>query len=441
MSLRLIGKNDYKQVITSLRDAGEIATLDDYISSLPAVNESVQDQWKQTLDRMLDQEMYNRVTDEQWFEYFLHGKSIPQDALDEHELARPVAEELIRILLEEKPIVSTAGYLASCLPMDKRNRPESYHKLNIPNLLNSRSFATWLRCELFLNPHNTKALNAFDAYVHSFVSCGTLIDAMIAIAIQRIRDETYLTLAYYRRLPSAVFEPWCNETPNGLLLVSDAFVGERVIFIDGLMMSLGQQLQHVNYYFGGSPLSTWESIMEPFYGVYFWSTIHHDAALITHSHQCISTRLRGIKSVTIPPYDKDQFWGISGALMMPNLIESGITALEHGANQRLCRLATRIMNDVKAPLPADTELLCRQFPYAKNYVHPTGDTFLLLYERLSDTRFRLLIDPASPPIDFDDTSRMRSRCNQLGKPAARERIITKNLTLELDLAGRPESKP
>jgi hypothetical protein len=439
LSLRSIGEREYQQFIRTVRASGEIATIDEYIASLPPVNKTVQDEWRAAIALMPYSEEIQKFRSHDWHNVFI-GKAQPAVALlKDHEAARLFAEPLIDLLLTHKAIVSAHGFLAHDFPPDKIRDLHAFSKLYIPNLLQHRSFAQWLQAELFQHPENTRALLALDSFTRA--GSATLIESMISIAMQSIRDETYAALAFHHQLSQTTIEPWLTESPNGLAFVGDGFWGERVLFINYFYTALrASSLSDHSVFLSSSSSSTLgnvESLFASVNGLYLWTTNPHDFALISQSYDAITKRLRG-QSVIIPrAYDvQKKFWGL-GRIMMGNLIESAITALEHESNHRRIRLAVRLMNDLTLPLPADTNALIQQFPYAADYLRPPRDALHQVYERVSDTRFRLVIDPASPPVDFDDATRMGNRSQMLGKPARKEPYVWNTHFTEIDLAARP----
>ena len=124
-------------------------------------------------------------------------------------------------------------------------------------------------------------------------------------------------------------------------------------------------------------------------------------------------------------------------MTIPNLLESCISALEADAAQRRARLAVRVLGLARAGgLPADQAALLTALG-DQAALAPTGDHLWLRYERLSDTRFRVIVDPASPAPDFDMPGRMAGRTVKSGTPAAPEPLVwNRNAQIELPVPVR-----
>lgn len=109
-------------------------------------------------------------------------------------------------------------------------------------------------------------------------------------------------------------------------------------------------------------------------------------------------------------------------LSLHNPLESLITALEADANQRMARAAVHLIRTARTTgLPADQAAAGLSHLFT-----PAGDHLWIRYERLSDTRFRLVVDPASPIPNFDDPARMIGRTKNAGTPANTAPLIYEN---------------
>jgi hypothetical protein len=441
LSLRSIGEREYRQFISSLHAKGEIATIDEYIASLPPVDKKVQDEWRAAIALMPEQNELLKFDGKKWHDVFMGKAQILPAVLHEHESARPFAETLIELLLIHKPVVSVRGFAADHFSGGKIRDIQAYSKAFtfVPSLLHIRSFTHWLQCELYFHPDNNRALQALEAITQA--PCALLIESMIAIASQSIRDETHAVLAYHKQLSLSVIVLWTSEPSSTLRLVGDGFVGEYALSNNGYVQALtaGGFDDYAVVLNNGYADVWWENLLTPINGLFYWSTLHHDVAISSGYSHAVTQRLRG-HSTVIPPTDEliRKSWGY-GVNAIPNLNESIISALDYEAKHRRTRLAVRLMNDLTVPLPADTNALIQQFPYAADYLRPPRDALHQVYERISDHRFRIVVDPSSPPIDFDDATRMKKRGDMLGKPAAKEPYVWGQYHVEIDLSQRPAS--
>ena len=108
-----------------------------------------------------------------------------------------------------------------------------------------------------------------------------------------------------------------------------------------------------------------------------------------------------------------------------------LTGIEADSDRRLTRLAVRILDLHRAgkalPATQDQAQVMLGDPLA---FLPGGDHLSMIYERLSEDRFRLTIDPLSQISNFDDAARMPRRCKAAGCTAGTDPLIGGDTMIE-----------
>ena len=297
----------------------------------------------------------------------------------------------------------------------------------LPNLLSVRGYANWWSIRACLDEDPAPHLRNLDRLAAAMRHPGTLIDAMIAIAVGKIRDQTYLWLATRGRLPSAEQEAWMREEPEQRAWCAAGFAGERCLFQEPLSrMSWGSM---------GLPGSGMFS--NTLMGLRIWLTQGHEAA---YNCAIIATAEAGVLGRPGPTPRPMPFGypGAFGAAMMPHLLQAGVAGVEAANAHRLQRCAVlvavayRQQHALPAALPAS--------PLAAALA---ADLPPLRYEVLSPSRFRIGVDPTGPPPSIP-AGRFVS---DIGKPASTKAYIMRESSLwslEIDLDAiliPPPEKP
>lgn len=245
----------------------------------------------------------------------------------------------------------------------------------------------------------------------------TLIDAMIAIAVAKIRDRTYGDLTLRGRLPDDFKQRWLAESSRSLALAGDGFEGESVL--TGMGAAAMVDVASIAEVYPG--WSHWRNLPM---GLSMWLNGSADCALMVDLETHIAQRLRGERPDLWPAWHViEPRLGALGRIAIPNLFESCITALQADALHRMARIAVRVIDASRMNgLPIDQSAL-QAFLGGPDELSPTGDHLHLRYEIPAQGRFRLVIDPASPLPNFDDPSRMKSRTTWAGAPPAKEPLV------------------
>lgn len=306
-----------------------------------------------------------------------------------------------------------------------------------PTLLVMRGLAEHLRREAFLAEDPSQACADLDALHKALSRPVSLIDSMIVIACDHIRDRAMVELAQRQRLPRVWRDRWLAEESQCLAQVAAGYTGERCMFVDACVNGLrqgGEDLAGKFLY----PEQEAPSVLQRLNGkMATWLTGYADCAIMATTISQIEDRLSGRSRAPIPEFSaiRKDLHSI-GLIAMPNLLASSPFALEADAHQRLTRLAVRvILLAEQGPLPADGAELLRRLENTKA-LDPGGDHLRLYYQRLAEDRFRLGVDPASPIPDFDAPGHMPARCRLSGKPASKKPLVMDRCEMELALPAK-----
>jgi hypothetical protein len=445
VSFHTIGRNEYQRVIKDLQAQGKIATVDEFIASAPPVDVEAQEAWDRwsKLGIEYPRENYPIPPENKsaWDNYLTGTVPLPESILVAIEDDRQTMAPAVDLLRNKQLRLSVFGWIAQDCPPGKRLLSNT-EKVRFSNLTPTRSLANWLQHEACTAADPREALMMIDRLHQSLNQPGTLIDAMIAVAISTIRDDSYVKLHLLGRLPPIFRDQWLAEKNGALLWVASGFDGERAFFQDSLVnwaesVSLTQSFALKSH--NGNPLGYYfsfkrNSLLE---GPYFWSTFSHDAALFTITLSQVSARLRHERTGPFPDYHQiiNKSWG-QGISLLPNYFDAPIAALENDANHRIARIAVRILEQVPTSgLPNDEADLLNAMGDPK-LLSPSGDHLHLRYERLAPDRFRLVISPTSPTPDFDNPTRLKRRAKNFGAPPAKDSYVKDHHSLEIQLPKR-----
>jgi hypothetical protein len=405
--LRCQGRAAYQAVLAAERAAGHPGTIDAFIDALPPVDSAAQEAW------FAWQEHANKIwTDPKYdsdaWDLWLVGQG-PRPALPVIETQRPDMLPACELLRRGNVLLSARGWLAADCPPGKRTLVYT-SACRLPNLLACRTLADWLRHDAVLAADPSQSLADLDALVVAMRQPGSLIDAMIAIALEDIRAHTYLELALRGTLPEAARAAWLAEPVRFLPIVADGFASERVVFVDACAQWIDQLGP-----FGASDLARGTILATKFYTApRLWATGHRDCAFMARIEAQFAARLRGERSDPLPAWATlAPEAGYLANLTIPNLWECPLSALTSDALQYEARLAVRLL--LLPNIPAD-QIAAATALGDPNIFAPPGDHLALRYERLADDHFSLALDPAATVPTCLDAAEVSARVAALSKP-------------------------
>ncbi len=136
---------------------------------------------------------------------------------------RPRLEEW-RGLAAQAPWLSAGGWADPTIPFTVTTMSK------VVNLLGMRGAVTALGIESWLADDPRPWLNDQRALVNAISKPGCLIDGMIFVAMDRIRDDTWLNGIAHRRWPRELADPWMHEIANHRSIVASSIEGEHALF-------------------------------------------------------------------------------------------------------------------------------------------------------------------------------------------------------------------
>lgn len=319
------------------------------------------------------------------------GGEPPETVREAHEAFRPEIETLEALLSEGDLCFTSLGWM----PEDPASASFS-DRLGgwIPNLLRMRAAYTWYAIETALADDPTHALEMLDRLHEGTTHSGCLIDSVIAVACDALRDDAMVVLALSGRCPDASLEAWLDESPRSARLVADGLRGERLRFGSplGLDLVAGGTLQ-------GHCGDGWE--IDDLSDLWTWhvrSWAHGPAECAVHLEGMVALEryVRG----EIDRRERDrkieacEGLGQPYDLMMPNSNGTLLTASASSARHGLVRAAVLVALESirRAAVPASTEEAVAWVRTARPHLVPKEDDAPLRYERVAEDRFRMGVD-------------------------------------------------
>ena len=270
----------------------------------------------------------------------------------------------------------------------------------LPNLLAIRAAANWWSIRACLDPDPEPHLRDLDRLADAMRHPGTLIDAMIGIALNAIRDQTHLWLATRGRLAPERLHAWAGEPSRSRPGCAAGYAGERCLFHEPLSRTRWSYAA-LSGYSGGflADAAGFAAI---------WPTQGHEAAYCSSFLAATEAELldRPRPTLRTMPFG---YQGVISRVVLPNLVESGITATESAYRHRLVRCAG-LLAEVHRRDGALPPTLPPEAPAAA--LDPNQPA--VAYERLTSSRFRIGFDPAGPPPPAIPAGRVTTA---IGRPA------------------------
>ena len=391
------GKRRYQAQVAMEQAQGRVATVADYVSQSPPVDVSLQNAWAAWSSLCANgwvDPAYDRAA---WDHWLVAGGEPPLAFVTTIRQRRAGFQPALVILRQGGLILSTRGWAAADLPPGRRSLMD-ISRVRMPNLLAVRDLATWLGYAAVVADDPGVHLDDLDALVTAMDRPGSVIDAMIALAIHAIRSRAYGDLALRDRLTDQRAAAWLSESPIALNLLADGIDGERALFLDASATWVEESTifnLDLNPYINLSGQSGWSTRVD------IWRTCLDDCTRIAQHNLHLTDRLRGRRPDPLP--DTSSFQTKLGAYgrLHADWSHSGAVALNTDCGLRMARLAVRVLQLARQRgLPADQAAL--EAIVGTRDFRPPGDQLHLRYEALGKDRFRITFDPASPLPNFDD---------------------------------------
>ena len=232
----------------------------------------------------------------------------------------------------------------------------------------------------------------------------TMMASMLALAYDAMRDDIYLRLALKGRLSGTDLTRWCKEPPPAIGSVSDGLLGETLLSL------IPRQEDVVRW---GEAALDLDFLPQPGQspGVVDWLMRPANVRMIVgwaHGASRVRDTLSGKddrKAITADmqgPFNTD-------GMMTPAFMDMTGTA----AKARLTHNGTRLMawlvasSRLGVPLPKTLTEVVQAVADGPSLVGGTSEMYGLRYRLLSDTRFRLELDPSSQVPSYADVQEMQ----------------------------------
>lgn len=442
LAVRANGRARWQAFAESERASGRSLAIEDFLAHPPALDPGVQaawDAWARASPAAPYKDLHTALERESgaWDAWVTgHGPlpvAVPKLLADAQVEVAPALSALRSGKLVLNGFVSADHALA-------QKRSGGYVFLRGANELVVRRLAQWLRHHALLGDDPLADLSDLEALHTALAGPATWQDAHVANSLAPIRDRTYLELALRGRLPAAARERWLAEACRSIERLGDGLRGERVMMMDSYVTVLDVDLLRFLENHGSWH---WRRIGYSASMLWLWVTLWDDLPPTATHYQQAATRLRdGAAAAPFPafaPY-RDSLSPVSGRWMLApkssHLPQYAVMAAEVEAGNRQARLAVHLLALPRTGgLPADqAEFRTRLGAAAGLLVTP--ERYALRYERLAADRFRLVIDPAAPPLVFDDPALTPTGSKAAGTPPATSPLVTKGC-LEIHLGPTP----
>ncbi len=316
------------------------------------------------------------------------------------EAARP----LLRELTDPSATLTAAGWVAR----DYQNGCYHWHGdiVDVANMgwSESRYLFNALARKALVEDEPQAALadlDAFSAGMHRHTIM--LISSMLAMLLDSSRDDVYLRLTIRGTLSQADLRRWCSEPPLAHRQVEEGILG------DSLLIALPRLQDYLHW--GDVALSSQsqpEKASAPDFGAWFGQPFMVQMMLdADHLQGRMSNALAGKDRLTDIVRDIDNA-GIIAKIAIPNIAESSQTAaqvrLAHSGKRMMAWLIDAARRG--QPLPNSLDAVVSAVADGEALLGGNDQTYGLRYHKLSDTRFRLEIDPNGRSPIYADPRRL-----------------------------------
>ena len=307
-----------------------------------------------------------------------------------------------RTQTNDGPVVTTIlGWIRVDLPHPETAKISKMSSCRVSNLLAGRSLAQAFAAEARTSADPRAALQGLDSLVAAHDYHGTMIDAMVLIALARIRDDAWLEATLRDYDP----QPWIAHLPDVISRTTESLASER--------MSLGgayaqNTLAGKNEFSGIDPgmfigfsstSNWWERAQDWLSYKAIWFSAPHDATFylqsVTTGEILGKTGNGDANAIMKQMIEKRRILPIS-SICVPNFVDALKTAVQTDGDARRMRLAAALVLDYRTNKKISASLNDLPSDYS---VPISARAWLpsLRYLPINETHFRLDYDPATPP--------------------------------------------
>lgn len=392
-SIRSAGEERLAAVLEAHAAAGYGSTFADLAATAPPVDRERQARlWAWMKGNVPVLKPYSADRDLGW--RLQPGAEAPQDALEVHEAFRAEVEALEALYAEGDLCLTSLGWLPEDLAGTTMRDRVGGH---IPNLLRMREITKWYAVEAALADDPTHALARLERLRADTARAGSLIDALIAIACDAMRDRAMAVLALSGRCPTDRLEAWFAEGSRSAQLVADGLRAERLRF----GAPLGQDLARgrtVRDHFGSAleqeglldSVDLWEHNVRPWFHAASECAVHLEGMVALERHvrgeigrQELDAHLAACSGLGYP-----------FTLATPNPNGTLVSAAANADRHRFVRAAVAIALEARdrGALPVDVEEARAWLTTRRSHLVAQSGQTHLLYDRPTPTRFRVAMD-------------------------------------------------
>ncbi len=374
-----------------------------WLAALPEVDSALRDRAWAWMKTSWPVRFTSAHKQEAWF---LRGEAPPAEVRERHEAARPHMRELMFLLAQPDLCLSSAAWARTELADPTQLGPK-----HIPNLLHCRYALSWFGVESMLADDPQPALDAIDRLCASMTPAGSLIDALIAIAMADTRDHAYLRLIQRGALPRHVVTRWLGERPTATRAVLDAYRGERLLLWGKLAASMlrgGDEVLPL-LFADGADLGQRMDVL--------WHG-KRDAAYVLRSHRLFERFLEeGVPTSAFEELEaRREAGGTLAQMGVPHHRAVLWSVVVSRAKHRIRRLLVRAAR-LPGGIPADDAELRTSLPRSVAAMAYGRLELALRYERVGADRIRIYVPADTPLPELLEPSRASYGIEDARKPA------------------------
>ncbi|MGE0193004.1 MAG: hypothetical protein AB7T63_13290 [Planctomycetota bacterium] len=360
------------------------------------------------LDQALQERLWRLIrSDEPWStghaaspddDWYLSGEeSPPASFASEHERLRPAMTDLTEILATDRACLTSIGWIDRG-PQRGRAVLQGWRLRNAswPML---RAAAHWYAHEALCADEPTLALSRLRQLCVALSHPGTVRDRVGSALVGWVRDRTHLMMLLRGRIASDLVEAWLSEPCREIEVLAQGVRLERALYAT----TVGEDLERERHL-------DWSEDIDLEERVRLWWQGKGEVAAWLELCDAFEAYLRGADSAEhVRSLEADVHARNGSPLVMRHYHAALLDeALLGNARHRLARTAGRVLqlHRQRGRLPADaTELRKWMAGGASLLDHGTLE-LAVTYERLSESAFRVRVDPDTPTPDLLPASAM-----------------------------------